>query len=76
MENWDGAPVVKELLCAPGDQGQGAAACAALCGRAVKARVPAGRWEGRPFAWIRWMEGTPASIRAGAGEGWLGLAFD
>lgn len=76
VENWDRAPVVKELLCAPGDQDQGAAACAALCGRPVKVRVPAGRLEGRPFACIRWTEGTPDSIRAGAGEGWLGLAFD
>lgn len=76
VENWDRAPVVKELLCAPGDQDQGAAACAALCGGPVKARVPAGRSEGRPFAFVRWMEGTPASIRGAAGEGWLGLAFD
>ena len=76
VENWDGTPVVKELLCAPGDEGQGAAACAALCGGPVRVRVPAGRPEGRPFAFIRWTEGTPASIRAAAGEGWLGLAFD
>lgn len=76
VENWEWTPVVKELLCAPGDEGQGAAACAALCGGPVKARVPAGRSEGRPFAWIRWMEGTPDSIRDAAGEGWLGLAFD
>ena len=76
VENWAGAPVVKELLCAPGDEEQGAAACAALCGGAVKVRVPAGKEDGTPFGAIRWMEGTPASIRAGAGEGWLGLAFD
>lgn len=76
VENWDREPVVKELLCAPGDEEQGAAACAALCGGPVKARVPAGRSEGRPFAFVRWMEGTPASIRDAAGEGWLGLAFD
>lgn len=76
VENWDWEPVVKELLCAPGDEEQGAAACAALCGGPVKARVPAGRSEGRPFAFVRWMEGTPNSIRGAAGEGWLGLAFD
>lgn len=69
-------PLVKELLCRPEDEAQGAAACAALCGGPVKARVLAGRSEGRPFAFVRWTEGTPASIRSAAGEGWLGLAFD
>ncbi|MDE6590331.1 MAG: GNAT family N-acetyltransferase, partial [Oscillospiraceae bacterium] len=76
VENWPGAPVVKELLCAPGDAGQGAAACAALCGAPVRVRVPAGAADGQPFAAIRWLEGTPASVRGGAAEGWLGLAFD
>ena len=76
VENWDGEAVVKELLCAPGDEEQGAAACAALCGGPVKARAPAGPMDGTPFGAIRWRSGTPASIRAGAGEGWLGLAFD
>lgn len=76
VENWAGGPVVKELLCAPGDEGQGAAACAALCGRPVTARVPAGRSEGTPLGAIRWRSGTPASLRAGAAGGWLGLAFD
>lgn len=76
VENWDGEAVVKELLCAPGDEEQGAAACAALCGGPVKARAPAGPMDGTPFGAIRWRSGAPASIRAGAGEGWLGLAFD
>lgn len=76
VENWDGDPVVKELLCHPGDESQGAAACAALCGGPVKVRVPAGRSEGRPFACIRWRPGTPASIRSATEEGWLGLGFD
>lgn len=76
VENWPGDPVVKELLCRPEDVEQGAAACAALCGRPVRARVPAGAAGGRPFAAIRWLEGTPASIRKTALDGWLGLAFD
>lgn len=76
VENWAGEPVVKELLCAPGDEGRGTAACAALCRGPVKARVPAGAADGTPFGAIRWRPGTPASIRDAAGDGWLGLAFD
>lgn len=77
VENWDGAPLVKELLCAPGDEEQGAAACAALCGGPTRVRVPAdGEADGTPFAVVRWSEGTPASIRDGLRGGWLGLAFD
>ena len=74
VENWPVAPVVKELLCAPEDVGQGGAACAALCGRPVQARFPAG--DGQPFAAVRWLEGTPPSIRNTPTDGWLGLAFD
>ena len=69
-------PVVKELLCAPEDVERGAAACAALCGAPVTARFPSDAADGTPFGAIRWLEGTPASIRSKAGEGWLGLAFD
>lgn len=75
VENWPDGPVVKELLCAPEDAAQGAAACAALCGGPAKVRTPAGAAEGRRFAAVRWLEGTPTSIRALAPEGWL-LAFD
>ena len=74
VENWPVGPVVKELLCAPEDAAQAAAACAALCGRPVRARFPAA--DGQPFAAVRWMEGTPPSIRNMALNGWLGLAFD
>ena len=74
VENWPDAPVVKELLCAPEDIGQGGAACAALCGRPVRARFPG--LDGRPFAAVRWLEGTPPSIRNRLPDGWLGLAFD
>ena len=76
VENWPDAPVVKELLCAPEDVKQGASACAALCGRPVPVRIPAGLADGAPFAAIRWLEGTPSSIRGMAPEGWLGLALD
>lgn len=76
VENRPDGPVVKELLCAPGDEAQGAAACAALCGAPVRVRVPAGPGEGKPFAAVRWLEGTPASIRGTVTGGWLGLAFD
>ena len=74
VENWPDVPVVKELLCAPEDTEQGGAACAALCGRPVRVRFPAA--DGQPFAAIRWLEGTPPSIRGAAPDGWLGLAFD
>lgn len=76
VENRPDGPVVKELLCAPGDAEAGAAACAALCGASAKVRVPAGPGEGEPFAAVRWLEGTPASIRDGVTGGFLGLAFD
>lgn len=74
VENWPGGPVVKELLCAPEDTEQGGTACAALCGRPVQARFPAP--DGQPFAAVRWLEGTPPSIRNMAPDGWLGLAYD
>ena len=74
VENWPDAPVVKELLCAPEDTEQGGAACAALCGCPVQVRFQAE--DGQPFAAVRWLEGTPQSIRSTALNGWLGLAFD
>lgn len=73
VENWPDAPVVKELLCAPGDIKQGGGACAALCGRPVQVRYPLAG--GLAFAAIRWMKGTPPVCGA-APEGWMGLAFD
>ena len=74
VESWPDAPVVKELLCAPEDVKPGGAACAALCGRPVQARFPG--LDGQPFGAIRWLEGTPPSIRDLEPGGWLGLAFD
>ena len=74
VESWPDAPVVKELLCAPEDVKQGGAVCAALCGSPVQARFPG--LDGQPFGAIRWLEGTPPSIRDLELDGWLGLAFD
>ena len=76
VENWADGPVVKELLCHPGDRAQGAAACAALCGAPVMVRTPVRSAGGRPFGAIRWLEGTPSSIRSLKLEGWLGLGWD
>ena len=85
-------PLVKELLCAPGDEEQGAAACAALCGGPVRARVPAGgdacQWQasigdrakgetdGTPFGAVRWLFSKAPSRWERSPSGWLGLAFD
>lgn len=68
-------PLVKELLCRPEDGAQGAAACAALCGAPVRARVPAGA-DGTPFGAVRWLFGKAPSRWQAHPEGWLGLAFD
>ena len=76
VENWRSGPVVKELLCVPGDEAQGAAACSALCGAPARVRVPAGPGEGEPFGAVRRLAGAPESIRGAALNGWLGLAFD
>lgn len=76
VENWPGAPVVKELLCAPEDTEQGAAACAALCRGPANVRTPAGAADGRPFGAVRWLADAPVPVRDAVRDGWLGLAFD
>lgn len=76
VENWPDGPVVKELLCAPEDEGEGAAACAALCGGPIRARIPAGAEDGTPFGAVRWLSGRAPARWTAAPEGWLGLAFD
>lgn len=75
VENWPEEPSVKELLCAPGDEGQGAAACAALCGAAVRSRFPAPPGPETAFGAVRWLWGRAPGGWTQAG-GWLGLAFD
>lgn len=67
-------PLVKELLCAPEDEEQGAAACAALCGGPVQARIPAA--DGTPFGAVRWLFSKAPSRWERDPSGWLGLAFD
>lgn len=76
VENWESGPVVKELLCAPGDEAEALAAAAALCGRETAVRLPAGREEGQPFGAIRWLYGTAPSRWKSLPEGWFGPGFD
>ncbi len=77
VECWPGAPVVKELLCDPLDEGQGAAAAAALCGGPAQVRLPAfGEEDGQPFGAIQWLYGAAPSRWRLAPWGYLGLAFD
>lgn len=76
LENWPGRPVVKELLCAPEDEGQGAAALSALCGQRAEVRVPAFAGEGVPFAGVRWLFAAPPSRWKASPKGYFGLGFD
>lgn len=69
-------PLVKELLCDPRDEAQGAAACAALCDAPTRVRVPACAEDGQPFGAIRWLCRQPPNGWQAKPEGWLGLAFD
>ncbi len=76
VECWPGAPVVKELLCHPLDEAQGAAAAAALCGGPAQVRLPAWEEDGQSFGAIRWLYGASPSRWRRAPRGYLGLAFD
>ncbi len=76
VENWPDRPVVKELLCAPEDEEQGAAALSALCGQAAEVRVPASDGEGVPFAGARWLFAAPPSRWKASPRGYFGLGFD
>ena len=76
VERWPGAPVVKELLCHPRDEGQGAAAAAALCGGPAQVRLPAGQEGGQPFGAIQWLYGAAPSRWRRLPRAYLGLAFD
>ena len=76
VECWPGAPVVKELLCHPQDEEQGAAAAAALCGGPAQVRLPAPQEGGQPFGAIRWLYGAAPSRWQRSPRGYLGLAFD
>lgn len=76
VENWPDRPVVKELLCAPGDEEQGAAALSALCGRTAEVRIPASAEDGVPFAGARWLFAAPPSRWKASPHGYFGLGFD
>ena len=76
VENWEQKLIVKELLCAPEDEAQAAAAVAALCGREAEIRLPAGKEDGTPFAAIRWLYGAAPSRWKSRPEGWFGPGLD
>ena len=76
VENWEQAAVIKELLCAPEDREEALAGIAAMLGRAVQVRLPAGRESGEPFAAIKWLHGTAPSGWTCHPEGWFGPGFD
>lgn len=76
VENREEGPVVKELLCRPGDETEGGAAAAALCGAPAQVRLPAGREDGEPFGAIRWLFAAQPPRWRARKEGWLGMAFD
>lgn len=76
VENREGQPVVKELLCAPCCQAEAAAAAAALCGVQTEVRFPAGQESGEPFAAVKWLYGAAPSRWKACPEGWFGPGFD
>ena len=75
VECWPAGPVVKELLCDPRDEDQGAGAAAALCGGPAQVRLPPLPQAGQPFGAIRWLYGRPERWPQPP-WGYLGLAFD
>ncbi len=76
IENWGQKSIVKELLCAPGQEAEAMSAAAALCGREAEIRLPAGREDGQPFAAIKWLYGAAPSRWKKEPEGWFGPGFD
>ncbi len=76
VEMWPDRPVVKELLCAPEDEEQGAAILSALCGQITDVRVPASDRGGVPFAGARWLFAAPPSRWRAFPQGYFGLGFD
>lgn len=76
IENWENAPAVKELLCQPEDEAEGAAAAAALCGGPALVRLPGTAQNGEPFGAVRWLHAAPPPRWRALPEGYLGFAFD
>ena len=76
VENWGEGPVVKELLCSPEDEKEGADAAAALCGVPARVCLPGTAANGQPFGAIRWLHAVAPPRWRTRPEGYLGLAFD
>lgn len=76
VENWAENPTVKELLCAPSDEAEAAAALAGLCGGETRVRLRGSGEEAIPFAAVRWLYGAAPSRWRVRPEGYFGLAFD
>jgi ribosomal protein S18 acetylase RimI-like enzyme len=76
VEDWPDGAVVKELLCAPEDEGEGVAVAAGLCRHPAVVRLPGTAANGMPFGAIHWLHAAPAPRWRAAPEGYLGLAFD
>lgn len=76
VEEYQSEWVVKELLCAPEDETEGAAAAAGLCRGPAVVRMPADREDGLPFGAIHWLYGHPAPRWRETPRGYFGLAFD
>lgn len=76
VEDWPDGAVVKELLCAPEDEAQGAAAAAGLCRHPAVVRLPADAGDAMPFGAIHWLHGHPAPRWQSLPRAYFGLAFD
>lgn len=75
IEDWGDQHIVKELLCLPGDEAEGAGVVAHLCQGQGELRAPCGRADGLPFGAISWLTQPPACWQQ-LGRGYLGLALD
>lgn len=75
VEDWGDHVVVKELLCLPGDEEEGARRISHLCRGRGALRTPCGRADGVPFGAIRWLCEPPAPWQQ-LSRGYLGLALD
>lgn len=77
VEDGPDGPVVKELLCRPQDEREGAAIAAGLCGETeVVVRLPGTPEDGIPFGAVHWLYGTPPPRWRASPWGYFGLAFD
>lgn len=68
--------VVKELLCLPEDEAEGASAAAAICAGRTEVRLQGNGENGEPFGVIRWLHAAAPPRWRTNPAGYLGLAFD